>query len=173
MAAWNYPMNEANFGTGALAVPRAAVSAAIFLGSDVLLVQRGQPPAAGLWSLPGGHIEPGETAQDAIIRELGEETGVTAHFQGVSDVVDVIRRDSGGRVRFHRVIVVFCGVWLGGEAAAGSDAASADWYARDGLSALSTTSGLDRAVTKAWAMVDFAQKFHQKAEFPEFDRHGK
>jgi len=135
-------------------VARAAVSAAIFRGRDVLLIQRGQPPAAGLWSLPDGHIEPGETALAAVERELREETGIAAHFHGVADAVDVIRRDADGRVRFHRVVVVFCGTWAGGEPIAGSDAMAAEWHAMDTLCSLSATAGLENAIARAWAIVN-------------------
>src|SRR5262249_19102285 len=83
-------------------IPRAAVSGAIFRGGQVLLVQRGRAPAKGLWSLPGGHIETGETAAEALVRELMEETGITARLDGVVDAVNVIKRDDDGAVIFHR-----------------------------------------------------------------------
>jgi ADP-ribose pyrophosphatase YjhB (NUDIX family) len=123
-------------------IPRAAVSGAIFRDGEVLLVQRGRPPAMGLWSLPGGHIEAGETAAQAIVRELMEETGVTARLIGVTDAVDVIRRDESGTAIFHRVIVVFYGVWLAGEAVAASDVAAVRWCAPGQVGALGTTPGL-------------------------------
>lgn len=147
-------MRETNLGMEGRDVPRAAVSAAIFRGNDVLLVQRGRSPAAGLWSLPGGHIELGETALEAAIRELREETGVEARFHGVADAVDVIRCDTSGHVRFHRVILVFCGIWLGGDPVAGSDAAAAAWHARDVVDRLPSTAGLESVIANAWAKVN-------------------
>lgn len=134
-------------------MPLAAVSAAIFREGRVLLVRRGRAPGLGLWSLPGGHIEPGESAMEAVHRELREETGVTADILGVADAVDVIRRDTDGHVRFHRVVVVFCGLWLGGEPAAGSDAAAVAWCEPDALTHLPVTAGLKEAVATAWARV--------------------
>jgi 8-oxo-dGTP diphosphatase len=130
-------------------IPRAAVSAAIFRDGQVLLVRRGRAPAAGLWSLPGGHIEPGELAADAIRRELMEETGITAKIFGVAGVKDVVHRNDRGKLLFHRVIIVFYGAWEAGEAQAASDAALAAWYSPAGLDALATTEGLASMVDSA------------------------
>ena len=58
--------------------PRCAASAAVLRGREVLLVERAKGALAGYWSLPGGHIEPGETARSAALREVREETGVEA-----------------------------------------------------------------------------------------------
>jgi ADP-ribose pyrophosphatase YjhB (NUDIX family) len=133
------------------ATPRAAVSGAIFRDGEVLLVERAKPPTIGLWSLPGGHIEPGETAAEALLRELAEETGIRARLCGVADVVDVIRRDGeGGSVSFHRVIVVFYGIWLGGEPAAADDVSAVIWRRPSDIAILRTTPGLADVVSRAW-----------------------
>jgi 8-oxo-dGTP diphosphatase len=131
------------------ALPRAAVSGAIFRGDEVLLTQRGQAPMLGAWSLPGGHIEPGEKAADALLRELREETAIEARLLGVADVVDVIRRGEDAAVSFHRVILVFYGIWLDGEARAGSDAAAVMWRRPSEMAALRTTPGLAEVVERA------------------------
>ena len=131
-------------------IPRAAVSGAIFRGGEVLLVERGKAPAQGLWSLPGGHIEAGEAAVDALHRELAEETGITARLCGVADVVDVVRRDGEGAVSFHRVIVVFYGIWLAGEPRAESDVSAVMWRRPSDIAGLQTTPGLADVVDRAW-----------------------
>ena len=64
-------------------------SIAVFKGDTVLLVQRGRAPFRGLWSLPGGSIEPGESAREAALRELKEETGITAEIEGVVENVEL------------------------------------------------------------------------------------
>jgi ADP-ribose pyrophosphatase YjhB (NUDIX family) len=129
--------------------PRAAVSAAIFRDGRVLLVKRSRPPSAGVWSLPGGHIEPGETALDAVHRELREETAITARIAEIAGVKDVIHRTDRGELLFHRVVIVFCGEWLSGEHEAGDDAAAAGWYDPDALPELDTTEGLAAIVRSA------------------------
>jgi 8-oxo-dGTP diphosphatase len=130
-------------------IPRAAVSGAIFREGEVLLVRRGRAPSEGLWSLPGGHIEAGETAAQALVRELMEETGITARVDDVADVVNVIRRDDDGVVIFHRVIVVFCGMWLGGEPVAADDVSAVQWRRHDDLDDLDTTLGLADVIARA------------------------
>ena len=131
-----------DFATDAAIVPRAAVSAAIFREGRVLLVKRRHPPSADVWSLPGGHIEPGETALDAVHRELREETAITARIVEIAGMKDVIHRNDSGELIFHRVVIVFCGDWLSGEPEAGDDAAAAAWYDPSALAGLATTEGL-------------------------------
>ncbi len=137
--------DSAGFGV----IPRAAVSAAIFCGNSVLLVKRARPPAAGLWSLPGGHIEPGERAIDAMRRELLEETATDAKILGVAGVTDVVQQNDRGGVLFHKVIIVFYGLWCAGDALAGSDANAVQWQEMDTLEMLDLTEGLVEIVSNA------------------------
>lgn len=132
-------------------IPQAAVSSAIFHGGRVLLVLRGREPSMGLWSLPGGHIRPGETAEAAARRELREETGVEAEFYGPAAIRDVIQQTDRREVLFHRVIIVFCGLLASGRVRAGSDAADARWFAPDEIAALGATDGLAESAAQAEA----------------------
>lgn len=101
-----------------------------FRGDEVLLIKRGKPPREGDWSLPGGRIEAGETQAEAALRELLEETGVTAtlgakvltlpaHFEGT----DYILHD-------------YVAEWESGEPVAGDDAAHTEFMPPDSLDAL-------------------------------------
>jgi len=129
--------------------PRPGVSVAVFRNNEILLVQRGKLPLRGIWSLPGGHIEPGETAMAAAHRELAEETGVEANLRGVADVADVIHRNDDGSLRVHYVLTVFYGTWLTGDAIAASDAMDARWILPERICELTTTEGADRLIGKA------------------------
>lgn len=134
--------------------PRAGVSAAVFRDGKILLGQRSKPPLTGVWSLPGGHIEPGETAIEAVRRELAEETGVKADIRGVADVVDVILRDDDGTLRAHYVITVFYGDWRGGEPVAGSDCMGVQWADPDALEGLALTAGTAEVIARIRTLIN-------------------
>lgn len=101
--------------------PTPAVGVVCFRGDEVLLIRRGRPPRQGQWSLPGGRIEPGETTLEAALRELHEETGVTAEILGLIDVVDGLFPETGR----HYVLIDYAARWIAGEPCAGDDAAEA------------------------------------------------
>jgi ADP-ribose pyrophosphatase YjhB (NUDIX family) len=96
-------------------------------GVEVLLIKRGRPPAERQWHFPGGAQRLGETAEEAARRELLEETGLTAGPLHLAAHVDAIHHDDRGRVQFHYTILEFCGVWAGGDLAAGGDAVAVAW----------------------------------------------
>src|SRR5689334_5570169 len=97
--------------------PYLAVSAAIFRDGRVLIVRRGRPPAHGLYTLPGGGVELGETLEEAIIREVHEETGLGIAPVGLIGFREAIARDADGRIERHFVILPFAARWIAGEIA--------------------------------------------------------
>ena len=113
--------------TAVLPVPTAGV--VCLRGDEVLLIKRGKAPRMGQWSLPGGRIEWGETSEQAALRELAEETGVTARLLGLLDVVDGIftSRETGAVTR-HFIMIDYAALWTGGEVRAGDDAADARFF---------------------------------------------
>jgi ADP-ribose pyrophosphatase YjhB (NUDIX family) len=133
--------------------PRLGASACVWRGDRVLIVQRGKPPLIGVWSLPGGAVEPGETVKAAAARELMEETGVAAELTQLVEIADVIRRDEQGAVEFHYAIACFTGRWLAGEAIAQSDAMAARWASFAELGELTMTDGTLAVIAKARAIV--------------------
>jgi 8-oxo-dGTP diphosphatase len=113
--------------------PFVGVGVVIWRGDEVLLIERGKGPVSGNWSLPGGKQELGETVQETAHREIKEETGVDIEIVGLLDVVDLVRYDDAGRVRFHYTLVDFTARWTAGEPVAGDDAADARWVRLDDL----------------------------------------
>lgn len=111
--------------------PIAAVGVVCLRGDDVLLVRRGKPPLDGRWSIPGGRIEWGERAVDAALRELREETNVSAELVGLVDVVDAVMTRSAPDSAppwGHYVLIDYAARWTGGEPSAGDDAAEARFF---------------------------------------------
>jgi 8-oxo-dGTP diphosphatase len=128
--------------TPAAAVPRVAVGGVALRRGGILLVRRANPPARGMWSLPGGHVELGETLQDALVREIREETGLAV---AVRDFIDWTERiDLHADPPYHFVIVDFLVDVPDGNAdpVAGSDAAEAAWVSLDDLGSYRLTDGL-------------------------------
>ena len=129
--------------------PIVAVGAVILERDRVLLVQRGQEPRKGEWSLPGGVVELGESLERALEREVQEETCVNVEVQGVVDILDSIRRDGDGNVEYHFVIVDYLCRVRGGTATCGSDADAVEWVERSNLDAYGLTNTLRAVIRKA------------------------
>lgn len=96
---------------------------------DVLLVQRGQPPRRGQWSLPGGLIDLGERLVDAARREVWEECGVAVEIGDLVATFEPMEWDAAGRLEYHYVVLDYWARYLSGEAAAQDDAAAVRWIA--------------------------------------------
>lgn len=121
----------------------------------VLVIRRGQEPLKGEWSLPGGAVELGETLEDAIRREVLEETGLSVKVVDVVKAFDRIVRDAEGRVRYHYVLVDFlCRVSGGADLVrpveCSTDALEARWAGPHDLTGL-TPFTVD-VIRKAWHM---------------------
>lgn len=137
----NYFLEEPFSKMNERSAPVAAVSAVIVENDRILLVKRGVEPNKGLWSLPGGAIELGETARDALIREVREETCLDVEPVKVAYVHDVIARTNAD-VHYHYVIIGFFARVLAGSARASSDAADIQWVPLADIKYLKTTTGL-------------------------------
>jgi 8-oxo-dGTP diphosphatase len=110
--------------------PIVGVLAVVIREDRVLVVRRANPPMSGRWGFPGGVLELGETVAQGAMRELAEETGVTAEAAGPLTVIDTIDRDKEGRVRYHYTLVAVIGTWQSGEGVAGDDADEVAWLTR-------------------------------------------
>lgn len=114
----------------------------------ILLIRRGNPPAQGQWSLPGGRVEPGEGAEAAVLRELNEETGLYGSVD--RHVGEVVRDAPDGSI----YVISDYLVRVSGAAAprAGDDALDVGWYDVDALEALDTSPGLLDAL-RGWGLI--------------------
>ncbi|HLH97187.1 MAG TPA: NUDIX hydrolase [Xanthobacteraceae bacterium] len=133
--------------------PFLAVSAAIIRGPEILLVRRARPPAEGLFSLPGGVVEAGETLKEAAAREVREETSLVIEPVALAGFREAIARDAAGRLERHFVILPFAARWIAGEVALNEELAEARWLEPAGLGALPTTPGLAEIVAAAFKLL--------------------
>ncbi len=117
--------------------PRVGVGALVIHEHKVLLVKRGVAPSEGLWAVPGGSLELGETLKECAERETLEETGVTVRAGNPAYAFDFIERDGNGGIRFHFVIVDLLAEYCGGEPLGQDDALEARWVGKEDINSLS------------------------------------
>ncbi|MCJ2011155.1 NUDIX hydrolase [Methylobacterium sp. J-076] len=133
--------------------PFVGASIAVIRAGRVLLAARANEPMRGVWTLPGGLVEAGETLADAALRELSEEVGLTAAVVGVLSPTEIILRDGSGRTRHHYVVHPHAALWQGGEPVAGPEALGVRWASLDEIAGLETTPGLLDTLREAFARV--------------------
>ena len=104
--------------------PILSVGAVVFRGDDVLLIRRGRAPFKGHWSIPGGKVEHGEAMRDAALREVMEETGVTARVVGLIDAFEALPQAPGEP---HFALIDFACEHVAGEPVAADDAMDAEY----------------------------------------------
>ena len=131
--------------------PRVAVGAVVLDGERVLLARRGRPPGQGKWSIPGGLVHLGERIEEALVREIEEESGLRVRLLGLCGVIDRVVREQG-TVRYHYVIIDYVAESVGGRLQAGSDAAEVRWVNVDDLGQYDTTDGLADMIHRARAL---------------------
>jgi ADP-ribose pyrophosphatase len=117
-------------------LPRAGVGAIVIHEGRILLVKRASSPGKGFWAIPGGLVELGETVREAAEREILEETGISVRAKEAFYLFDFIDRDSGGKIKYHYIIIDFLADYLGGEPKAADDVSDARWIAPDEAAAL-------------------------------------
>lgn len=130
--------------------PFLAASAAIVRNGRVLVVRRARAPANGVFSLPGGVVETGETLHEAVAREVREETGLTIEPVALAGFRETIVRDKDNRVERHFVILPFAARWIAGEPVLNDELSEWRWVSQEELAALSTTPGLATIVAAAF-----------------------
>jgi 8-oxo-dGTP diphosphatase len=136
--------------------PYLAVSAAIIRDGRVLVARRARGPALGVWTMPGGVVEAGETLIEALKREITEETALTIEAVALAGHREVVVRDEGERVSRHFVIMCFAARWIAGEPKLNEELAEARWLRPAELAGLKTTEGLAEIVASAFERIDHA-----------------
>ncbi len=126
-------------------IPTVAVGGIVVVDDHILLVSRANPPARGLWTVPGGKVEPGERLTEAVEREVMEETGLRVVC---GPLIGWVERIGDG---YHFVILDFRATVVQGAhpvdnglpiATAGDDAGAVRWVALDRLNEMDIVPGL-------------------------------
>ncbi|MBD8905876.1 NUDIX domain-containing protein [Methylorubrum zatmanii] len=138
--------------------PLIGVSVAVIRDGRVLLAARANEPMRGVWTLPGGLVEAGESLAAAALRELREEVGSVAEVVGPSlTPTEIILRDDGNRIRHHYVIHPHAALWRDIEPAPGPEALAVRWARLEEVAALQTTPGLIDTLREAFSRVSAAE----------------
>ena len=134
--------------------PIPGVGALIIDNGRILLVERGREPLKGYWSLPGGGVETGERLEDALRREILEETGLVVEVLHMVELFERIMTDATGKTEYHFILMDYICRPVGGTLQASDDASRAEWFTEDEVAALppgtKITEGTPKVIAKAF-----------------------
>lgn len=129
------------------------MGALIIENGRILLVERGREPLRGWWSLPGGVVETGERLENALRREVREETGLEVSILCMIEVFERIMPDDAGRPEYHYVLMDYICRPAGGTLMAADDASRAEWVTEGELDSMKITEGTPAVIRKAFDWV--------------------
>jgi len=130
--------------------PIPGVGALIIDNGRILLVERGREPLKGYWSLPGGAVETGERLEEALRREVREETSLEIDVVHLIEVFERIIPGEPGKTEYHYILMDYICHPVGGVLQAADDASRAEWFTEGEVSGLKITEGTPRVIAKAF-----------------------
>ena len=120
--------------------PIIASSAIVKRGGEILLIKRKYPPGIGKWALPGGHVEYGETVEQAALREVKEETKIDMKIERLLNVYSLILRDENGEIKRHYAIMCFESTYKNSPLQPNCEVEDAGWFKPETLTNLPLVS---------------------------------
>ncbi|HBT20896.1 MAG TPA: NUDIX hydrolase [Peptococcaceae bacterium] len=128
--------------------PIVGVGGIILKDQAILLVKRGQPPSKGMWGIPGGCLELGESLKEGVAREVMEECGIRVEVGEIFDVFETVVRDDKGSIQFHYVLIDFFAYPIGNEELhPGSDVMDCRYIPLNELQKYDLTPGVKKLLT--------------------------
>ena len=128
--------------------PIPGVAAIIIKDNHILLTIRGKEPSKGMWGLPGGVVEIGETRDEALMREVFEETNIVVEPIELLTVFDSVSRDDNENVKYHYILFEYLCKYVSGDLKPGDDAPEARWVSIYGLDSVKIMPSTRRFVEK-------------------------
>jgi len=116
--------------------PRIGVGVLVKKNDRFLLIKRGQEPSKGVWTVPGGHVELGESLEQTAHREIAEECNLKINIVKRLDIFEFIQHDENGRIQYHSIVVDYFAHYLFGELKAQDDIDDARWLKKDEIEEL-------------------------------------
>jgi ADP-ribose pyrophosphatase YjhB (NUDIX family) len=129
--------------------PRIGVGVLVFRDDHILLIERGNEPGLGKWTVPGGLVELGESLEDSVHREISEECGIRICGLQQVDIFQFIELDDDDVVKYHYVVIDYLADYLAGRLRARSDVERAGWFKADEVANLGTTEATRQLLEKA------------------------
>jgi len=129
--------------------PKVGVGGLVIDKDKLLLIKRAYEPSSGLWSIPGGLLEVGEELEEAVAREIEEETGIKVEVKELLGVFNFVIRDEAGKVKYHYVLIDFLAKPVGGKLRPSRETLDARWVSLKDIEKYSLTRTTRRLISRA------------------------
>ena len=134
--------------------PILTVGGIIFIDNKAVLIKRKHPPEAGRWTIPGGRIRVGERIDDALKREILEETGIEIEVKRLVEVAEKVVRDDNDRIQYHYIILDYLCEFVSGKINASSDAEEVRTVNMEDIDELDLIDGTKEVITKGYEFIE-------------------
>ena len=129
--------------------PIVGIGAVIVKEGKVLLIKRGKSPSLGEWSIPGGAVNVGEPLEEALLREIKEETGLVVNIRKPIEILDKICRDEKNKVKYHYILLDYAGDYVKGKLKPSSDVLDARFISPEKLDSFGVNGSTKKVIEKA------------------------